>query len=91
MPELRGDLFLSSLAGEALLRIRFEDAADANRVTSIERWFNTGEANGSLYGRLRGMAVGPDGAIYVGTGNHDGRSALRVGDDRVLRIGPARP
>lgn len=90
MPELRGDLLLSSLAAQALLRIRFEDDSDPNRVTSIERWFNDGGANGAVYGRLRGMTVGPDGAIYVGTGNHDGRAALRDGDDQVLRIGPAR-
>jgi quinoprotein glucose dehydrogenase len=90
IPGLRGDLLLSSLAAQALLRIRFEDDSDPDRPTSIERWFNDGEPNGALYGRLRGMAIGPDGAIYVGTGNHDGRAALRAGDDQVLRIGPAR-
>ncbi|MGD8324674.1 MAG: PQQ-dependent sugar dehydrogenase [Gammaproteobacteria bacterium] len=86
IPGLRGDLLLSSLAAQAILRIRFEDTASPNRPTSIERWFNNGEPNGAVHGRLRGMAVGPDGAIYVGTGNRDGRAALRDGDDQVLRI-----
>lgn len=90
MPELQGDLFYSGLSSQALFRIRFDDEEDPDRVTSVERWF-TGPERGasSVYGRLRGMTVGPDGALYVGTGNHDGRSALREGDDRVLRIAPA--
>jgi quinoprotein glucose dehydrogenase len=95
MPALKGDLFLSTLWGEALVRIRFQDAANPNRVTAIERWFNTriwrtGEAEPSVYGRLRGVTVGPDGAIYVGTSNRDTRRAPMPGDDKVLRIVPAK-
>lgn len=95
MPELRGDLFLSTLWGEALIRIRFQDAANPDRVTAIERWFNsrmwrTGEQTESVYGRLRAMTVGPDGALYVGTSNQDTRRKPFPGDDRVLRISRAR-
>jgi glucose/arabinose dehydrogenase len=91
MPEFKGDLFLSTLWGEALLRIRFQDSGNPNRVTGIERWFNTriwrvGEQEPSVYGRLRGMTVGPDGAIYVGTSNRDTRRQPLPGDDKVLRI-----
>jgi quinoprotein glucose dehydrogenase len=88
MPDLRGDLFYSSLGGQALLRIRFENAANPNRPTSIERWFRSDVRGESTYGRLRGMAVGPDGAIYVGTSNSD-RASARPGDDKILRIAPA--
>ncbi|HYN10752.1 MAG TPA: PQQ-dependent sugar dehydrogenase [Vicinamibacterales bacterium] len=88
LPQLKGDLLYSSLAGQALLRIRFQDAANPNRITAIERWFNTGPRGASVYGRLRGMTVGPDGAVYVGTSNRDGRGAPRAGDDRILRIRP---
>jgi quinoprotein glucose dehydrogenase len=87
----QGDLYLSALWSEALIRIRFQDPDDPNRVTGVERWFNSrvwrdGVASESLYGRLRGMAVGPDGALYLGTSNRDGRLEPRPGDDRVLRI-----
>jgi quinoprotein glucose dehydrogenase len=86
LPDLRGDLLYSSLAGQALLRIRFQNRAVPDAVTSVERWFNTGPRGQATFGRLRALAVGPDGAIYVGTSNTDGRGAARAGDDRVLRI-----
>jgi quinoprotein glucose dehydrogenase len=88
MPQFRGDLFYSSLAGQALLRIRFEDANSPNRPTSVERWFRADVRGQSTYGRLRGMTVGPDGALYVGTSNSD-RGGARPGDDKILRIAPA--
>jgi quinoprotein glucose dehydrogenase len=86
-PAFKGDLFFSSLAGQALLRIRFTDAARPDRVTAIERWFNSAPRGTAVYGRLRALTVGPDGAIYMGTSNRDGRGSPAFGDDRVLRLG----
>lgn len=40
------------------------------------------------FGRLRAVAQGPDGALYLATSNHDGRGRPRPGDDRIIRIGP---
>lgn len=96
MPELRNDLFVSILGFQSeerqtLLRIRFQDPENPERPTSIERWFNDEEGN-SVYGRLRGLAIGPDGALYVGTTNTDGRQRNerhRDVPDRILRIVPA--
>jgi quinoprotein glucose dehydrogenase len=88
LPAFKGDLFYSSLTGQALLRIRFQDPAGPDRVTAVERWFNTGPRGTSVYGRLRALTTGPDGAIYVGTSNRDGRGFPNDGDDRVLRIVP---
>jgi glucose/arabinose dehydrogenase len=96
MPEFRGDLFFAVLGfrpegAQTLMRIRFEDRDDPRRPTAIERWFNDEDGN-SVYGRLRGLTVGPDGALYVGTSNRDNRERARgprEGDDRVLRIGPS--
>jgi hypothetical protein len=45
------------------------------------------------YGRLRDVVQGPDGFIYIGTSNRDGRgdrSKPRPGDDRVIRLLPAK-
>ena len=86
-----GDLFMSALWSEALIRIQFDDPSDPNRVTSVQRWFNTqvwrdGQLPESAFGRLRALAVGPDGALYLGTTNRDGRLEPGSNDDRVLRI-----
>jgi quinoprotein glucose dehydrogenase len=88
LPAFKGDLFCSSLAGQALLRIRFTDPARPERVTAIERWFNTEPRGSSVHGRLRALTTGPDGAIYIGTSNRDGRGSSAFGDDRVLRLTP---
>ena len=46
-------------------------------------------ARGPL-GRLRDVAVGPDGAVYLATSNRDGRGNPAAADDRILRVAPAR-
>lgn len=84
IPDLKGDLLYTTLRGGTMMRIRFEDQADTDRATSVEWWFHDGQMNGSRFGRLRGMAVGPDGAIYIGTSN------VERGDpeDLILRVAP---
>jgi aldose sugar dehydrogenase len=76
-----GDLFLASLAGGQLWR--FSLSADGSSVADRAQLI-AGE-----YGRLRALAAGPDGALYVATSNRDGRGRPGAADDRILRLTPA--
>ncbi|MGE0714772.1 MAG: PQQ-dependent sugar dehydrogenase [Alphaproteobacteria bacterium] len=80
----RGDLFVSTLRSQALVRIALERTGDGWRAARIERWF--GERSTLPLGRLRDAVTGPDGALYVVTNNRDGRGRPRDGDDRILRV-----
>jgi glucose/arabinose dehydrogenase len=75
----RDDFFAGTLAGQSLLRVRF-DPADPRRVIGNERLLQ------GRYGRLRDVVSGPDGHLYVSTSNRDGRNTPVADDDRVLRI-----
>lgn len=87
-----GELFVSTMRSEALVRIVVEHAGgeggpavEKYDVKAIERWFAQDE-NSGRYGRLRDAVVGPDGALYILTTNHDGRGRPRQGDDQILRL-----
>lgn len=82
-----GSLFVGTLgfspdsAGRHLRRLRLAD--DGRRVLEEEPLFK-GE-----FGRIRAVKTGPDGCLYFGTSNRDGRGEPRPGDDRILRACPA--
>jgi aldose sugar dehydrogenase len=84
LPSFRNDFFFTGLRGERLVRVRL-DPSDRRRVADTEDLFR------GVYGRLRDVANGPDGALYLATSNRDGRGAPRPGDDRILRIVEAPP
>ena len=79
IPSFRGNLFVGTLAGMSLLRVRF-DAANPRQVIGQERLLQ------GVYGRLRDVVSAPDGSLYVTTSNRDGRNTPVTDDDRVLRI-----
>jgi glucose/arabinose dehydrogenase len=81
IPQWRGSFFFASLRGEHLRRLVF-DEADPRRIVADEQLYQR------EYGRLRDVAQGPDGALYVATSNRDGRGSPSADDDRVLRIAP---
>lgn len=81
IPQWTGKYFVATLRGSHLHLIDFRDGM----ITSHEKLFE-GE-----FGRLRDVAVGPDGAMYLLTSNRDGRGAPQATDDRILRISPIMP
>ncbi|MEZ5189593.1 MAG: PQQ-dependent sugar dehydrogenase [Schumannella sp.] len=72
-----GTFFLAGLGGERLWAIYVDE--DAGRADAVA-WY-AGE-----YGRLRDVAPGPDGSLWILTNNTDGRGSPREGDDRILQV-----
>ena len=73
-----GHLWLAALRGTRLWRIEV-DGENVGRV----RDFFVGD-----YGRLRTVAVAPDGMLWVTTSNRDGRGEPAGADDRILVVDP---
>ena len=74
-----GSLLFVGLRGQALYRLTL-DPNDPRKVQNLETLL------GGQYGRLRDVAQGPDGAIYILTSNGDGRGTLPPDGDKVLRL-----
>ncbi|MGE0732783.1 MAG: sorbosone dehydrogenase family protein [Acidimicrobiia bacterium] len=70
-----GALAVATLKGSAL-RVQFYDAAGTFGGEVLPAQLN------GTYGRLRAVAQGPDGSLYIGTGNDNGA-------DVILRVTPA--
>lgn len=75
---LDGHLWMAALRGERLWRVRV-DGDDGVDPTP----FFIGD-----YGRMRTVAVTPEGQLWVMTSNRDGRAQPEPGDDRILLVEP---
>ncbi len=71
-----GRAWLGALQGECVWSVVL-DGPDAGR---------TAQHFAGEYGRIRSVALAPDGSLWVTTSNKDGRTDPRAGDDRILRI-----
>ncbi|MBA2894080.1 PQQ-dependent sugar dehydrogenase [Nonomuraea soli] len=74
-----GSLWMAGLRGQKLWQIPLSD--DGTAGEPVARF-------DGQYGRLRAVAATPDGTLWFGTSNHDGRGSPRQGDDRVLELTP---
>ena len=78
IPELHNSLLMTTLKTGILMQIKLsEDGMNVLEEKNIIE---------GTYGRLRAVCVTPDGRIYVGTSNRDGRGAPKSGDDRIIEI-----
>jgi glucose/arabinose dehydrogenase len=66
-------LYVAALKGERLWTVPLDGGAPSAQFTG-------------RYGRLRTVAVAPDGSLWLTTSNTDGRGEEKAGDDRVLRF-----
>ncbi len=71
-------LYFAGLRGESL----YEAVLDGPAVKSVTPHLS------SAYGRLRAIAFGPDGWLYITTSNTDGRGQPRPSDDKIIKLDP---
>ena len=76
-PELKGDYLAACLMGQQVRRIELDGSKVLSDTTLLKG-----------YGRVRVVVEGPDGFLYVGTSNRDGRGRGKPGDDRIVRLKP---
>lgn len=79
-PQFRGNYFFGALKGKMIVRLIF----DGKKVTGQEKLLE------NRFGRIREVAVAPDGTIYFSTSNRDGRGDAAREDDRIMRIVPVK-
>lgn len=77
MPGIKGQMFVGALKGTCML-----DLLPSGTTIAANSKILFG------HGRLRAVVVGPDGALYFGTSNLDGRGTPNPGDDQILRLVP---
>lgn len=77
-PAFKGNLFFGALKSESIVRLIIEN----RKITAQEFLLK------KQYGRIREVAVSPEGFIYFSTSNKDGRGDAAATDDRILRIVP---
>lgn len=75
-----GTIFVASLRGEVLWQVPIDNSQGRPAVGKA-----IAVKLGDL-GRLRTVAVAPDGSLWLMTSNTDGRGQPRTADDRILRI-----
>ena len=74
MVAVGGTLFIPNLRGQVLRAVPVSDPSTATELYQ------------GRYGRLRAVALAPDGDLWIVTNNTDGRGNPRAGDDRILQV-----
>ncbi|GAA2363271.1 PQQ-dependent sugar dehydrogenase [Nonomuraea africana] len=77
MAYAEGSLWVGALRGERLWQVPLDGAGSAGRPVDHLR---------DAHGRLRAVTLAPDGTLWIGTSNKDGRGDPRQGDDRIMSV-----
>lgn len=77
IPGWKNNFFFTCLRGRGVIRVEL----DGRREMGQEHFMQD-------YGRMRAITMGPDGYLYVGTSNRDGRGRPQDGDDKILKLVP---
>lgn len=72
-----GRAWLGALQGQCVFSVELSGP----RRGRVQQWFA-----GAGLGRVRAVAAAPDGSLWIGTSNRDGRADPSAGDDRLLRV-----
>jgi len=78
-----GALWFGGLRGQALYELPLTEGG--SEVAGALRVHLFGDL-----GRVRQVRAGPEGDLWILTGNRDGRGRPRSADDRILRVSPER-
>jgi glucose/arabinose dehydrogenase len=70
--------WLGALRGRSLWSVVLTGPHRGRRA----RWFE------GRFGRIRAVSKAPDGSLWIGTSNRDGRGHPGPSDDRILRVAP---
>lgn len=81
IPELQNSLLMTTLKTGILMQIKLSE--DGMSVIEEKNIINND------YGRLRSVCVSPDGRVFFGTSNRDGRG-LVLGKDKIVEITPTK-
>lgn len=76
---LEGSVYFTGLRGKSLYQ-----AVILGNTATIKTHFN------NEFGRIRDVIVGPDNMLYITTSNRDGRGNQQSGDDKIIRVNPAK-
>jgi glucose/arabinose dehydrogenase len=80
-PNWKNAFLFVGLRGASLRLVRLVEG-DPGQVESVAR------ALQDEFGRLRAIAEGPDGYVYISTSNRDSRGTPGPNDDQILRLLP---
>lgn len=78
IPQWQHSLLLVTLKAARLIVLALDSS---RRHILSERHYLVNEL-----GRLRAICVSPDGRVFIGTSNRDGRGSPRSGDDRIVEV-----